>query len=51
MNLTQLQTADLAGMNYKYFQRFEGNNPPDIRLTTIAKIAKALGTTASKLVG
>ena len=47
--LTQEQLAELTKTSYKYIQRIEGKTPPDIRLTTLEKIAKALKTTPSKL--
>jgi len=47
--LTQEQFAEKIGIEYKYLQRIEGKNPPNIRLETIEMIAKALGTTPSKL--
>ena len=40
--ITQEQLAELSETSYKYIQRIEGKNPPDIRLTTIARLAKAL---------
>jgi transcriptional regulator with XRE-family HTH domain len=40
--ITQEQLADLIETSYKYIQRIEGKNPPDIRLTTITRLAKAL---------
>ena len=40
--ITQEQLAELIGTSYKYLQRIEGKNPPDIRLTTIIRLAKAL---------
>lgn len=40
--ITQEQLAELIGTSYKYLQRIEGKNPPDVRLTTIVRLAKAL---------
>ena len=40
--ITQEQLAELAGPSYKYIQRIEGKTPPDVRLTTIVRLAKAL---------
>ena len=40
--VTQEQLAELIGTSYKYLQRIEGKNPPDVRLTTIRRLAKAL---------
>lgn len=47
--LTQEQFAAEADIDYKYLQRIEGKNPPDLGITLIQKIAKALKTTPSKL--
>ena len=47
--ITQEELAYSIGTSYKYMQRIEGKTPPDIRLSTIKKIAKALKTTPSKL--
>jgi len=41
-NMTQERLAELTETSYKYIQRIEGKNPPDIRLTTIVKLARAL---------
>lgn len=47
--LTQEQLAAEADIDYKYLQRIEGKNPPDLGILLIEKIAKALKTTPSKL--
>jgi len=47
--LTQEQLAEKIGIEYKYYQRIEGKNPPNIRIETIEKLAKALKTTPSNL--
>ena len=47
--ITQERLAELVETSYKYIQRIEGNNPPDVRLTTIARLAKVLRTTPSDL--
>ena len=47
--ITQEQLAELVETSYKYIQRIEGKSPPDIRLTTIARLAKALKISPSKL--
>ena len=47
---TQEELAELIKTSYKYLQRIESKNPPDIRLTTIIKLAKALKITPSKLI-
>ena len=40
--ITQEKLAELIETSYKYIQRIEGKTPPDVRLTTIIRIAKAL---------
>lgn len=47
--LTQAALAELTGIDYKYVQKIEGKSSPDLRLTTIEKIAKALKMTCAKL--
>jgi len=47
--LTQEKLADLASVDYKYLQRIEGKNPPNLRLATIERLAKALKVKPSKL--
>ena len=47
--LTQEQFAAEADIDYKYLQRIEGKNPPDLGIELIAKISKALRTTPAKL--
>jgi len=47
--ITQEQLAELVETSYKYIQRIEGKTPPDIRLTTIVKLAKALKVKPTEL--
>jgi len=47
--ITQEQLAELVETSYKYIQRIEGKNPPDIRLTTIVRLAKALKVKPAEL--
>ncbi len=47
--ITQEKLAELAKTSYKYIQRIEGKTPPDIRLSTIQRIATALKTSLPKL--
>lgn len=42
--MTQEELAEVTSIGYKYMQRIEGKNPPDIRLSTVERIAKALKT-------
>ena len=48
-NLTQEGLSDLANIDYKYLQRIEGKNPPALKIDSIARLAKALKVTPSKL--
>jgi len=47
--LTQEKLAEIADIDYKYLQRIEGKNPPNIKLETIAKLAKTLKASPSSL--
>jgi len=47
--LTQDKLAEAAKIDYKYLQRIEGKNPPNIKLETIEKLAKTLKVSPSKL--
>lgn len=46
---TQEKLSETTGIDYKYIQKIESKSPPNIRLETIEKLAKALKTTPSKL--
>lgn len=48
--LTQERLAEVADIEYKYYQSIEGKNPPNITLETLEKIAKALKTSPSNLI-
>jgi len=47
--ITQERLAELIKTSYKYIQRIEGQKPPDIRLSTIERIANALKTSPSRI--
>jgi transcriptional regulator with XRE-family HTH domain len=47
--LTQNKFSEITEMDVKYLQRIEGKNPPNIRVETIERLAKALKITPSKL--
>jgi len=49
LDLTQEKLSEVSGIDYKYIQRIEGKNPPNIKLETIERLAKTLKTTPSKL--
>ena len=46
---TQEKLAEVAQIDYKYLQRIQGKNPPNLKIETIEKLAKALKTTPSSL--
>lgn len=46
---TQEKLADKSGIDYKYIQKIEGKTPPNVKIETIAKIAKALNIPPSSL--
>ena len=41
--LTQEKLAEKAGLKYKHYQAVEAGRKPDVRLSTVEKLAKALG--------
>jgi len=47
--ITQEQLAELIETSYKYIQRIESKNPPDVRLSTIVRLAKALKVKPTEL--
>jgi len=47
--VTQEELAELIKTSYKYIQRIESKNPPDIRVSTIERIAIALKTSPARL--
>jgi len=47
--LTQEKLAGIIGVDYKYLQRMEGRNTPNLTIKTIEKIAQALKIKPSKL--
>jgi transcriptional regulator with XRE-family HTH domain len=49
--ITQERLSELAETSYKYIQRIEGKNPPDVRLTTIVRLAKVLKVKPAELLG
>ena len=46
---TQDKFSELAKIDYKYLQKIEGKGPPNLKIETIEKIAKALDVSVSKL--
>jgi transcriptional regulator with XRE-family HTH domain len=41
--LTQEAFAESAGLSYKYYQAIEAGRKPDLRLSTLERLAKAHG--------
>ena len=48
--LTQAKLAEVTGIDYKYIQKIEGKNPPDFRVGTLERIAKALKVPVSQII-
>ena len=48
--LTQERLAELTETSSIYIQRIEGKNPPDVRLTTVVRLAKALKVKPAELI-
>ena len=46
---TQQELAERADIEYKHIQRLESKRPCDVKLSTLAKIAKAFNIPLSKL--
>ena len=47
--ITQEELASTAEIDYKYLQTIEGKNPPNVKIETINKIAKAFKISPSQL--
>lgn len=47
--MTQEELSGAAEIDYKYLQTIEGKNPPNVKLETLEKIAKALDIPIGKL--
>ena len=47
--LTQEQAAKKCRIDYKTYQAYEGKAPPDVRLSTLEKLAKGLGVSLADL--
>ncbi len=49
-NLTQEELSELTGIAYKYIQKIEGKNTPNVGIELLEKLSKALKTTPAKLI-
>ena len=47
--ITQEKLAEQADIDYKYLQRIEGKRPPNLKIETLEKLAKALKTKPARL--
>ena len=47
--LTQEAFSEVSGISYKYYQAIEGGRKPDLRLSTLERIAKAYGIEVHEL--
>lgn len=48
--LTQEELAERSGIDYKYLQKLEGQNPSSPTLSTLEKLAKGLGISLVELI-
>ncbi len=46
---TQERLAELSNVDYKHIQLLESKNPPNVKIETLEKLAKAFNTTISAL--
>ena len=46
----QVELARQAGISRSYLQKIESQNPPDVTLDVIAKLARGFGLSCSKIV-
>ena len=49
--LTQEGFAEVAGMSYKHYQAIEAGRKPDLRLSTLERLASAHGIEVAELFG
>jgi transcriptional regulator with XRE-family HTH domain len=48
--LTQEELAELSGIDYKYLQKLESQNPSSPTLSTLKKLSTGLGITLTDLI-
>lgn len=48
--LTQESAAEMAGFEYKHYQKIESGRRPNLRLDTLERLATAFGIQASQLI-
>ena len=49
-NITQEELAQRSGVDYKYLQKLEGQNPSSPTLSTLEKLANGLGIPLVELI-
>ena len=49
--LTQEEFAEISGMSYKHYQAVEAGRKPDLRLSTLERLAGAYGIEVAELLG
>lgn len=49
--LSQEGFAEIAGMSYKHYQAIEAGRKPDLRLSTLDRLASAYGIEVAELLG
>ena len=50
-NMTQKEIAEILGVTQQAYQKFERENPPDMRVSTLLKICRTLDISADWLIG
>jgi transcriptional regulator with XRE-family HTH domain len=48
--LTQEAFAEMSGISYKYYQQVEAGRKPELRLSTLERLAKAYGIEVYQLI-
>lgn len=49
--MTQKQIAEILGVTQQAYQKFEGSNAPDMRVSTLQSICKVLEVSSDWLIG
>lgn len=50
IKISQQELSELTGIDYKYIQKIEGKNPPNMQIETLEKIARAFKISVFELV-
>ena len=49
--LTQEEFAEVSGISYKYYQQLEQGRKPEVRLSTVERVAKVYGLEVYEILG